>query len=123
VATVLIVEDDTQVRVMAESILREAGYTTLSAGTLTEAHAILHSEQPIDLIFTDMTLGEEHEAGLQIGQSAGQARVGVPVIYTTGRGITDGMRALFVEPHRFVPKSWTPDQLLTAAADLLHKRK
>jgi CheY-like chemotaxis protein len=77
VAAVLIVEDDTQVRVLAESIFQDAGYTTLSAGSLTEAHAILHSEQPIDLIFTDMTLGEEQEAGLQIGQSAGQAREGV----------------------------------------------
>ena len=28
----------------------------------------MHSEQPIDLIFTDMTLGEEQEAGLQIGR-------------------------------------------------------
>jgi DNA-binding NtrC family response regulator len=120
-ATVLIVEDDTQVRVLAESILQEAGFTTLSAGTLTEAHAILHSEQPIDLIFTDMTLGEEQEAGLHIGQSASQTREGIPVIYTTGRGVTDGMIALFVEPHRFVPKPWTPDQLLTAAADLLPK--
>ena len=109
-ATVLIVEDDTQVRVLAESILQEGGYSTLSAGTLTEARAILQSEQPIDLIFTDMTLGEEVEAGLQIGQSAGQTRKGTPVIYTTGRGVTDGMRALFVKPHRFVPKPWTPDQ-------------
>jgi DNA-binding NtrC family response regulator len=117
----LIVEDDTQVRVLAESIFQEAGYTTLSAGTLTEAHAILHSDQPIDLIFTDMTLVDEQEAGLQIGQSAAQARDRVPVIYTTGRGVTDGMRALFVEPHRFVPKPWTPDLVLTAATDLLNK--
>ena len=43
----------------------------------------------------------------------------IPVIYTTGRGVTDGMIALFVEPHRFVPKP--PQQLLRAAADLLPK--
>jgi DNA-binding NtrC family response regulator len=121
VATVLIIEDDTQVRVLAESIFQDAGYTTLSAGTLTEAHAILQSDQPIDLVFTDMTLVDEQEAGLQIGQSAAQARAGVPVIYTTARGVTDGMRALFVEPHRFVPKPWTPDQVLTAATELLSK--
>ncbi len=120
-AIVLIIEDDTQVRVLAESIFQDAGYTTLSAGTLTEAHAILQSDQPIDLVFTDMTLVDEQEAGRQIGQSAAQARAGVTVIYTTGRGVTDGMRALFVEPHRFVPKPWRPDQVLTAATDLLSK--
>jgi DNA-binding NtrC family response regulator len=114
VATVLIVEDDTEVRVLAGSIFREAGYTTLSAGTLTEAHAILHSE-------TDMTLVDEQEAGLQIGQSAAQAGDGVPVIYTTGRGVTDGMIALFLEPHRFVPKPWT-EQVLRAADDLLQPK-
>ena len=71
--------------------------------------------------FTGSVALLEQEAGLQIGQSAGQSREGVPVIYTTGRGVTDGMIALFVEPHRFVPKPWKPDQVLTAAAELLRK--
>jgi CheY-like chemotaxis protein len=48
VAVVLIVEDDEQVRVMADSILQDAGYETRSAATMAEAHAILASDEKID---------------------------------------------------------------------------
>lgn len=44
VAVVLIVENDAQVRIMAESILQGGGYETRSAGTLTEAQAIIESD-------------------------------------------------------------------------------
>jgi two-component system, response regulator PdtaR len=120
-ATVLIVEDVAQVLVLAESILQEAGYETLSASTLAEAQAILDSEQQIDLVFTDIELRDEPEAGLQVGQAATQANQGIPVIYTTARGATDGMIALFVEPHAFLPKPWKPEQLIGTVADLLRK--
>jgi hypothetical protein len=39
-ARILIVEDDEQVRVLAESILQEHGHTTLSADTLEQAIAL-----------------------------------------------------------------------------------
>ena len=78
-AIVLIVEDEVQVLVLAESILQHAGYETLSASTLAEADAVIHSENKFDLIFTDLGLGNQAEAGL--GQSASQARPGIPVLY------------------------------------------
>jgi hypothetical protein len=43
-AVVLIVEDEVQVLVLAESILQHAEYETLSASTLAEADAVIHSE-------------------------------------------------------------------------------
>jgi DNA-binding NtrC family response regulator len=119
-ATVLIVEDEPQILLLAESILKQAGYETLSASTLAEAQAILHSEHKIDLIFTDITLGDEIEAGLEVGQVAGQLK-SLPVIYTTGRGVTDGMIALFAERHAFLPKPWMPERLIQAVAELLRE--
>jgi len=44
VAIVLIVEDEDQVRVLAESFLQGEGHTTLSAATVDQAVALLESD-------------------------------------------------------------------------------
>ena len=118
-AVVLVVEDDEQVRVMADSILQDAGYETRSAATVTEAHAIIASEEEIDVLFVDLELMDVQEAGLGVAQAAAKSRQGLPVIYTTGRGITDGMVALFVERNAFLAKPYRAEQLLTAVANVL----
>jgi DNA-binding NtrC family response regulator len=116
---VLIVEDDEQVRMLAESILQDAGHQTCSAATRTEAKAILESGEPINLLFVDLSLPEDQEAGLQLAQAAAKRRPGLPVIYTTGRGITEGMLALFVERNAFLAKPYSSQQLLTAVTNVL----
>jgi CheY-like chemotaxis protein len=58
-AVVLVVEDDEQVRVLAEAFLQENSHKTLSASTAEEAIALLDGSDPIDLIFTDIALQEK----------------------------------------------------------------
>jgi len=118
-AVVLIVEDEEQVRVLAESIIRDRGHTTLSAGTPEQAIALLESDQKIELLFTDLGLHEDLQAGLTLAQEAVKRTPHLPVLYTTGQGITDGMRALFVERNGFIAKPYTADQLYTAIDNLL----
>jgi hypothetical protein len=48
-----------------------------------------------------------------------KSRPGLPVVYATGRGVTDGIAKLFVEPSKFIPKPYTDKQLVSAAAELL----
>jgi DNA-binding response OmpR family regulator len=121
--TILIVEDEVPILVLVESILQQAGYETLTASTLAEAQAIIHSDQPVDLVFIDINLGEDHEGGLQIGQMIRQSRSKTPVIYTSGRGLTDGMKTLFVERSLFLPKPYTNEQLVEAVASLRRDEK
>src|ERR1700736_1505751 len=52
-AVVLIVEDEDQVRVLAESYLQEHGHQTRPASTVPEALALLDSGELIDVLFTD----------------------------------------------------------------------
>jgi DNA-binding NtrC family response regulator len=118
-AAVFVVEDEVQVLILAELLLEEAGYETVSASTVPEAMAILQSDQKIDLLFTDLQLRDEADGGLILAQAAVKSRPGLPVLYTTARGLTDGMTALFVEPFGFIAKPYTPDQLTTAVANLL----
>jgi hypothetical protein len=62
-ALVLIVEDEVQVRVLAESILQGGGYTTLSAGTIEQAIALLDAGNKPELLFTDIGLHGDLQAG------------------------------------------------------------
>ena len=110
-AVVLLVEDDEQVRVLAESFLQGEGHRTLSAGTVKQALALLEGEEPIELLFTDLTLQGDPGAGLSLANKAVELRPDLKVLYTTGQGATDGMLALFVKDSAFLPKPYTVDQL------------
>jgi len=110
---VLIVEDDIDVRVLAESIIGDGGYQTLSAASGREALALLEQGAAVALLLTDINL-EPGPDGIELARRAIEARPGLPVIYTTGGGQTDGMDALLVEGAIFLQKPYTRDQLLSA---------
>ncbi len=110
-AVVLLVEDEDQVRVLAESFLQTAGHTTLSAGSSEQALALVSSSDPIDLLFIDLNLKGVSEAGLSLAGQAVKMRPELKVIYTSGQAVTDGMQALFVENSAFLPKPYTVEQL------------
>ena len=116
VANVLLVEDDDQVRVLAESYLEEQGHTVWTAATADGAFAILNSSRPIDLLFTDIGLKEEVHGGIDVARRAVELRPGLKVLYTTGRAITDGMRVRFVEGCAVLPKPYTTEHLLHTLA-------
>jgi CheY-like chemotaxis protein len=46
---VLIVEDESQVLVLAQSILEQAGHDLISAATVAEAQSIITSDEKFDL--------------------------------------------------------------------------
>jgi CheY-like chemotaxis protein len=106
-ATVLIIEDEAMVLILAESVLQKAGHETLSAGLLPEGKAIIESDAKFDIVFTDITLGEEQDAGIAIGKLVENKRSGTPVLYTSARALTDGLQVLLVEHSAFLPKPYT----------------
>jgi DNA-binding NtrC family response regulator len=110
-AVVLIVEDDEQVRVLAESYLQEQGHQTVSAATADEALAVLDATEHVELLFTDIGLPGDIRAGLELAKRAVARRPELKVLYTTGQGVTDGLVALFVKGSAVLPKPYTVDQL------------
>jgi len=118
-ATILIVEDEAPLLILAESVIQDAGYTTLTAATLAEAQSIIQSDAQIDLLFSDLGLGDQAEAGLELGQMTAEGRPTLPILYTSGRTLTDGMRSLFIEKSEFLPKPYTNDQAVAAIKKLL----
>ena len=122
--TVLIVEDEVPLLIFAECMLQTAGYETICASTVAEALAIVeNTDGQLDLLFTDLGLKDQLDGGLDVGHAAAKAHPGLPVVYTTGRGFTDGLDALFVDPHKFIAKPYTNEHLLTAVADLLNNKR
>ena len=112
-ANILLVEDEEQVRVLAEFFLQPASHTTLSAGSVDQALALFETEQPVDLLFLDLKLQGDNEAGLALATEAVKKRPDPSVLYTSAQGVTDGMIALFVEKSAFLPKPYTVEQLAT----------
>jgi CheY-like chemotaxis protein len=110
-AVVLVVEDEEQVRVLAESYLEEQGHHVLSAGTAAGALALLQQSPAIDLLFTDLDLKGDIHAGIALAQAAIKLRPQLRVLYTTGRVITDGMKARFVPGSATLAKPYTVEEL------------
>jgi len=112
-AIVLLVEDEEQVRVLAQSYLEERGHQVLSAGTPDGAMAILRRTAHVDLLFTDIDLKDVIASGIELAHDAVARFPNLKVLYTTGRDLTDGMKARFVNHSAFLPKPYTVEELLT----------
>ena len=126
-AGILVVEDDEQVRTLAVTILEEAGHQTLSAASTTEAESIISSDAKFDVLFVDVTLVDDSDAGfedryagLDLALAAARFRPGVRVVYTTGLGLKEGMISLFVEPNVFLTKPYSREQLVSAVVNVLN---
>jgi CheY-like chemotaxis protein len=110
-AIVLVVEDEDQVRVLAESYLEEQGHEVLSADTPAGALALLRRSPAIDLLFTDLDLKGDVHAGVELAKAAVKLRPQLRVLYTTGRAITDGMKVRFVPGSATLAKPYTVEEL------------
>ena len=67
----------------------------------------------LDLLFIDLNLKGESEAGLSLAVQAVETRPELKVLYTSGQAVTDGMMSLFVKNSAFLPKPYTVEQLGT----------
>jgi len=85
--TILLIEDDHQVRVVAGSILRSCGYQVIEARSATDA--LLLSERhagPIELLLTDVIMPEL--SGPELAKRLARARPEMRVLFMSG--YTDG---------------------------------
>jgi signal transduction histidine kinase/CheY-like chemotaxis protein len=81
--TILLVEDDEDVRVMTAEMLSELGYNVLRAKDADSALVILESGAAIDLFFTDIVMPGTLRAP-ELARKAQQKIPGIAVLFTTG---------------------------------------
>jgi CheY-like chemotaxis protein len=103
VARIVVVEDEIQVLMLAESVVQQAGHDTVCASIVAEALALINSKhEKFDLVFADVELGN-HKERPHRSKLVGEARSGVPVLYASGRLATDGMKSYLSSVARFCP--------------------
>jgi PAS domain S-box-containing protein len=82
-ATILVVEDDGDVRNMVIELLSHLGYTTLVATNGAEALGVLRRENGIDLLFTDIVMPSDMN-GVELARRARNLRPGLKVLLSSG---------------------------------------
>jgi CheY-like chemotaxis protein len=117
--TVLVVEDDHDVRAYSVESLRELGYRVLEAHDGPSALRLLEQEPKIDLLFTDVVL-PGGMTGAQVAAQARGLRPSLKVLFTTGyarnaivhQGRLDSGVQLLTKPFNF-------EDLATRVRDIL----
>jgi PAS domain S-box-containing protein len=116
--TVLVVEDEFVVRDLIVEILQELAYTTLEAEDGPAALKILQSEQPVDLVITDIGLPILN--GRQVVEAARVLRPELKVLFMTGYAENAAIAAGFLEPGMaMITKPFAMEALATKIREML----
>ncbi|MDB5558375.1 MAG: histidine kinase [Enterovirga sp.] len=107
--TILVVEDDEDVRAYSAETLRELGYQVIEAQDGPSALRILERQATIDLLFTDVVLPNGLD-GERLAYNARALRPGIKVLFTTGysrnaivhQGRLDAGVQLIAKPYSYV---------------------
>jgi PAS domain S-box-containing protein len=81
--TILVVEDEENVRNFSVEVLSDAGYAVLAAENAARAVEILAAGAPIDMLFTDVVLTGTMN-GRALADQIQRLRPGIAVLFTTG---------------------------------------
>lgn len=79
--TVLVVDDDDDVRVIAAVVVAELGCRVLEANSGAAALEILHGSEAVDVLLTDVAM--PRMGGAELALLAKQARPNLKVVYTS----------------------------------------
>ena len=100
---VLVVEDETLVRLLANDILSDAGYRVLEARDGQEALTILEVHDDVQALFTDVNM--PHVDGLSLAKIVSERWPEMGIVITSGV-------AAAPKGYRFLPKPYTSESLL-----------
>ena len=117
-AAILVVEDETLIRIWAADLLEENGFSVLEAKDADAALIVLESRPDVKLLFTDVQMPGSLN-GMELAQEVHARWPHVLLVITSGRERPS--RAEIPDDGRFVPKPYNAEQLLREVNDLLHK--
>ena len=117
--TILVIEDEPQVRGVTRTILRRAGYDVLEARDGVEAIALVEKhEGPIHLVVTDVVMPKM--SGRDVVQKLAPMRPSMKVLYVSGYtedAIVD--HGVLESGIHFLPKPLMPEALLRKVREIL----
>jgi CheY-like chemotaxis protein len=109
--TILVVDDDADVRDYASNVLEECGYEVVSAADGESALILLRGSQRIDLLFTDVVMPGLN--GFEVARRAVQQVPALKVLFTSGYASN------LTAAGRLLKKPYRPQQLAGEIAAVL----
>src|SRR3984957_141961 len=109
---ILIVDDEPDIRLLVDGILRDEGYETRLAGDADAAIAAFHQRRPALVILDVWLQGSKHD-GIAILQILHGEEPQVPVVMISGHGtIETAVAAIQLGAYDFLEKPFQSDRLL-----------
>jgi CheY-like chemotaxis protein len=125
--TLLLVEDDDDLRVVTQLTLEQRGYHVLAAANGCDAlHIAREHPGPIHLLVTDLVMPELD--GAEPGRQVGSVRLGIGILYVTAFAVAQLVDQAIVLNHivldpgvPILTKPFTPEGLAEAIRMVLDK--
>jgi DNA-binding response OmpR family regulator len=122
-ASILLVEDEAEIRTLIVDAFQDQGMPVRSAGSDRAAYAILEKEaRSFCLLVADVNLGEG-TTGFDVARRARALNPDVKVIYIAGAGVGAQVGKFGVVGAELFPKPFTPRELADHAVAVLESRK
>lgn len=121
--TILVTEDQPEVREVAVGLLEYLGYKVVEAENGEQAIAELASNAEIDLLFTDIVMPGEMD-GKNLADAARELRPDLPIVFTTGYAEAAVLRSGEIKAaHNLVTKPYRKADLAVKIRDALDRQK
>ena len=120
-ATILVVEDNPDVRPVVVRQLQELGYDVVEAENANAAIAVLETTRPIDLLFTDVVMAGSMSGG-ELAREATRLRPGIKILLTSGfaeASLRNGGRVHDLGGHNLLSKPYRKTDLARRIRDVL----
>ena len=116
-AVILVVEDETLVRMFMTDFLDEAGFKVFEAAHADEAMAVLQARPDVQAVVTDIEMPAGSMNGLDLAKTVRERWPGVGVVVTSGRARPDP--GDLSEKVAFLPKPYRPDTVIDVVRRLI----
>ena len=116
--TVLLVEDESAVRLLVREVLEELGYRAIEVAEPQAAISVLKSRTPIDLMVSDVGLPGMN--GRQLAEVARDARPDLAILFITGYAENAAIRAGFLGSNmQMISKPFALDALAAKIGEMM----
>jgi len=117
-ASILVVEDQDDVRQLLSDSLEEFGHEVRTACTADEAIELLGQDSRIEVLVTDIAL-PGRMTGLDLVRQARELMPDLKILTISGNASESPVRALSLDRLAFLPKPFRPSDLNRAVSELL----
>ena len=118
-AIILLIDDDSAVREVTSSLLRELGYVVMEVGSGGAALDLLGREASVDLVMLDFAMPGMN--GVDVAREVSSKYPTLPVVFVTG--YADNTALEMIGDERIIKKPFVGDELVTKVQAALAKRE